>query len=477
MQDLLETFSEPIPDFTPLYLPHQGKYLAPPPHGLLAGYLDPRAFHSLDSGYGMIPYAATLHAIPPHMDPYSTPLAAIAAMDKQGNFLSLSEKFPPPSSIPVPKGPSTAAKERRRERNKVLARKTRLKKKAETETLRDQLVSLMVENEKLKDIIQNYLPPITATDLLTGDLQLPDNIVKLVHQMVSMEEKLNLSELTLKQRSFILVNPNANDSPIVYVSPGFMKLTGYSREECIGRNCRFLQGVDTDTVEVSKMKEALTKEEDFSVVLLNYHKDGTEFWNRIELQHLRDETGKVRFIVGVQTKCDFLSLRSRLARQRNTYNLRSRKGSAQQSADEMEEDDGISGDNLTVTTKQTASTGNHNSSNATSSTSLDTKVSKALDDNREYHLDKRIRLSMKFENEEKRYQKEDSDDPSTDTSQKNTSSSGKYTNDEAMINPDDENSHSMDQNDGMQEEREKDRGNASGGDGSTDGDEGADNPT
>ncbi len=50
------------------------------------------------------------------------------------------------------------------------------------------------------------------------------------------------------------------------------------------------------------MKEALTKEEDFSVVLLNYHKDGTEFWNRIELQHLRDETGKVRFIVGVQTK-------------------------------------------------------------------------------------------------------------------------------------------------------------------------------
>lgn len=114
MQDLLETFSEPIPDFTPLYLPHQGKYLAPPPHGLLAGYLDPRAFHSLDSGYGMIPYAATLHAIPPHMDPYSTPLAAIAAMDKQGNFLSLSEKFPPPSSIPVPKGPSTAAKERRR---------------------------------------------------------------------------------------------------------------------------------------------------------------------------------------------------------------------------------------------------------------------------------------------------------------------------------------------------------------------------
>ncbi len=176
-------------------------------------------------------------------------------------------------------------------------------------------------------------------------------------------------------------------------------------------------------------------------------------------------------------QCDFLSLRSRLARQRNTYNLRSRKGSAQQSADEMEEDDGISGDNLTVTTKQTASTGNHNSSNATSSTSLDTKISKALDDNREYHLDKRIRLSMKFENEEKRYQKEDSDDPSTDTSQKNTNSSGKYTNDEAMINPDDENGNSMDQNDGMQEEREKDRGNASGGDGSTDGDEGADNPT
>lgn len=50
------------------------------------------------------------------------------------------------------------------------------------------------------------------------------------------------------------------------------------------------------------MKEALQKEEDFSCVLLNYRKDGVEFWNRIELQHLRDETGKVRFVIGVQTK-------------------------------------------------------------------------------------------------------------------------------------------------------------------------------
>lgn len=138
-----------------------------------------------------------------------------------------------------------------RERNKVLARKTRLKKKAETETLRDQLVALMVENEKLKSIIQVHFPPITAADLLKCDVQLPENITKLIQQMVSVEEKLNLGDLTLKQRSFILVNPNANDAPIVYVSPGFIKLTGYSREECIGRNCRFLQGEDTDREEVS----------------------------------------------------------------------------------------------------------------------------------------------------------------------------------------------------------------------------------
>lgn len=50
------------------------------------------------------------------------------------------------------------------------------------------------------------------------------------------------------------------------------------------------------------MREALIEQRDITVVLLNYHKDGTPFWNQIELAHLRDSTNKIRFIIGVQNK-------------------------------------------------------------------------------------------------------------------------------------------------------------------------------
>lgn len=141
-----------------------------------------------------------------------------------------------------------------RERNKVLARKTRQKKKAETEGLRDKLVALMAENEKLKEVVHRNLPTVSLDKLISADMQLPENILKMVNQMISVSDKVGLHEITIKQRSFCLVNALNNDYPLVYVSPGFLELTGYSREECLGRNCRFLQGPETDKFEVSLAK-------------------------------------------------------------------------------------------------------------------------------------------------------------------------------------------------------------------------------
>lgn len=91
-------------------------------------------------------------------------------------------------------------------------------------------------------------------ELIQSDVSLPDNVHQLLKQMISVEEKTIMTELSMKQKSFCIVNPVAKDSPIVYVSPGFLHLTGYSREECIGKNCRFLQGPETDKIEVSFSK-------------------------------------------------------------------------------------------------------------------------------------------------------------------------------------------------------------------------------
>nr|AML77093.1 putative LOV domain-containing protein [Polystichum acrostichoides] len=106
--------------------------------------------------------------------------------------------------------------------------------------------------------------------------------------------------LTKVQQSFVLANPHLPDSPIVHASETFLRLTGYSREEVVGRNCRFLQGPDTDRRAVQLIGESLRSEKSFTVKLLNYRKDKTPFWNLLHIAPVRSSAGKVAFFVGVQ---------------------------------------------------------------------------------------------------------------------------------------------------------------------------------
>nr|AML79556.1 putative LOV domain-containing protein [Leucodon brachypus] len=106
--------------------------------------------------------------------------------------------------------------------------------------------------------------------------------------------------LTRIQQSFVLSDPNLPDMPIVYASDLFYDLTGYSREEVVGRNCRFLQGPDTDPEDVQKIREAVKEEQACTVKILNYRKDKTPFYNYLQVSPVRSCGGKVAFYVGVQ---------------------------------------------------------------------------------------------------------------------------------------------------------------------------------
>jgi PAS domain S-box-containing protein len=79
----------------------------------------------------------------------------------------------------------------------------------------------------------------------------------------------------------IITDPRQHDNPIVFVNDAFAKLTGYTREECMGRNCRFLQGPGTNTDDVAKVRDAIAAREPIEIDLLNYKKDGGLFWNRL----------------------------------------------------------------------------------------------------------------------------------------------------------------------------------------------------
>ena len=102
---------------------------------------------------------------------------------------------------------------------------------------------------------------------------------------------------------FVLTDPAKADNPIVYASDGFVKVTGYNRNEIIPRNCRFLQNRHTDKSAVKRLKMAIDKREESVELLLNEKKTGEPFWNLLYTTPIFDNKGNVVFFLGGQINC------------------------------------------------------------------------------------------------------------------------------------------------------------------------------
>ncbi len=100
--------------------------------------------------------------------------------------------------------------------------------------------------------------------------------------------------------AMVITGPAKHDNPIVFCNEAFQSLTGYTRDEIIGRNCRFLQGPHTDPAAVAKVRQAIEDATDINVDLLNYRKDGSTFWNALYLNAVRNEEGNVQFYFASQ---------------------------------------------------------------------------------------------------------------------------------------------------------------------------------
>ena len=115
-------------------------------------------------------------------------------------------------------------------------------------------------------------------------------------------DKLRLLEraVTASTNSIVIADPNQPDVPLVYVNPAFERTTGYAAEEVLGRNCRFLQGKDRDQPALGELRTAVREGRHCTVVLRNYRKDGSLFWNELSIYPVRDDEGRTTSFVGVQ---------------------------------------------------------------------------------------------------------------------------------------------------------------------------------
>lgn len=98
-----------------------------------------------------------------------------------------------------------------------------------------------------------------------------------------------------------IADVKATDSPLVYVSRSFEETTGYAAAACIGKNCRFLQGPETDRAAVATLAAAIARGGTARVVLRNYRRDGSSFWNRLTVFPIHDDEGKLTHFGGVQS--------------------------------------------------------------------------------------------------------------------------------------------------------------------------------
>lgn len=98
----------------------------------------------------------------------------------------------------------------------------------------------------------------------------------------------------------VISDPEQEDNPMIYCNKGFEELTGYKAEEILGRNCRFLQGEDTDPQRVERIRKGLKNYETVQVEIRNYRKDGTMFWNELQIYPVYVENMDQTFFVGVQ---------------------------------------------------------------------------------------------------------------------------------------------------------------------------------
>ncbi|QEY60377.1 PAS domain-containing protein [Pseudomonas sp. C27(2019)] len=115
-----------------------------------------------------------------------------------------------------------------------------------------------------------------------------------------MRNEILLQLVESAQDGIVIAEKEGEDTILVYVNPAFERLTGYSADEILYQDCRFLQGEDTDLGAVKVIRHAIDEQAPVRTVLKNYRKDGSVFWNELSVTPFYDELDQITYYIGIQ---------------------------------------------------------------------------------------------------------------------------------------------------------------------------------
>ncbi|CBN58973.1 EAL domain-containing protein [Kamptonema sp. PCC 6506] len=129
------------------------------------------------------------------------------------------------------------------------------------------------------------------------------NVLAAAIERSRSEERLQLMERAIASSSngIIITDATQSDNPTIYVNPSFERMTGYQRDEILGKNCRILQRADRNQPALKEVRTALNEGKECQVVLKNYRKDGTPFWNELSISPVYNTRRHLTHFVGIQT--------------------------------------------------------------------------------------------------------------------------------------------------------------------------------
>jgi PAS domain S-box-containing protein len=143
--------------------------------------------------------------------------------------------------------------------------------------------------------------PNEAADSLTGSRATHNPASSIVAEPgLDQRGTVFFAALQMTRMPMIITDPRQDDNPIVFANKAFLDLTGYEESEIVGRNCRFLQGTDTDREAVRALRSAVAAREAISIEILNYRRDGTPFWNAVFVAPVYDDDGKLIYFFASQ---------------------------------------------------------------------------------------------------------------------------------------------------------------------------------